>query len=172
MEEKRIRTTAHRRFHLPAKRKDITKIPRNKSTVDSAERRSPADYCLRVRPPIEPGSFLYLLLRKAYSSSDSRNRLPAGRGIPFIVSSLRSHCGQWGTGTVHSLPASMKNVGRCISGSEEAAASQTDRRAAHLSVGIAPLSRNEMYSPWRANSSMTPDAFEKECARSRGPVKT
>jgi hypothetical protein len=31
-------------------------------------------------------------------------------GMPFIVSSLRSHCGQRGTATVHSLPASMKNV--------------------------------------------------------------
>jgi hypothetical protein len=36
----RIGTTPHRRFHLPAKRKDRRKIPRNKSTVDSAERRS------------------------------------------------------------------------------------------------------------------------------------
>ena|ERR1700727_961200 len=30
--------------------------------------------------------------------------------MPFVVSSLGLHCGQWGTGTVHSLSASVKNM--------------------------------------------------------------
>lgn len=142
--------------------------------VETAERCSPADYRLQVWPLIEPGSFLYLLFREAYSSRDSRHLLPTGHRMPFIVSSLRS---RWGTGTLHALPSrktwsSSIVLRRCISSSEEAAASQTDRRAAHLSVGIARLSRNEMFSPRRANSFMTPDALEKECARSRGLVKT
>jgi hypothetical protein len=44
----------------------------------------------RSRPLIEPGSFLYLLFRAAYSSRDSRHLLPTGHRMPFIVSSLRS----------------------------------------------------------------------------------
>jgi len=74
--------------------------------VDTAERCSPADYRLQVWPLIEPGSFLYLLFREAYSSRDSRQLLPTGHRMPFIVSSLRS---RWGTGTLHALP-SMKNL--------------------------------------------------------------
>jgi len=38
-------------------------------------------------------------------------------GLPFVVSSLRSHCGQRGSGTFHSLPASVKNVAFACSSS-------------------------------------------------------
>jgi hypothetical protein len=115
-EEKRIRTTPHRRFRLPAKRKDRAKIPRNKSTVDSAERRS------RLAP-IGPGQPLGRTFAFSFSpqglfelrlSKPNAYRL---RRCPLSVSSLSSHCGQWGSGRVHSLPASVKNVAFACSSS-------------------------------------------------------
>ena len=108
-EEKRIRTTPHRRFHLPAKRKTERRFRGTRARVGSAERRSRLE-------PIAPGQPLSGTFSLSFSPQGlfeprlSKPNAYRPRGCLLSVSSLRSHCGQWGSGRVHSLPASVKNV--------------------------------------------------------------